>query len=48
LRVSKTIAAARLEEEQLTNVSYQVRQLEQLGCIELVDTAQRRGALEHF
>jgi DNA-binding transcriptional ArsR family regulator len=35
-------------EEPLQNVSYHVRVLLSLGCIELVRTAQRRGAIEHF
>jgi hypothetical protein len=35
-------------EEPLQNVSYHVRVLQSLGCIELVRTAQRRGAIEHF
>ena len=35
-------------DEPLTNVSYHVRMLHDLGCIELVDTAPRRGALEHY
>ena len=35
-------------DERLPNVSYHVRALLDLGCIELVDTAQRRGAIEHF
>lgn len=39
--------AKRLEEP-LTNVSYHVRMLHDLGCIELVDTEPRRGALEHY
>jgi len=34
--------------EPLTNVSYHVRMLHDLGCIELVDTEPRRGALEHY
>jgi DNA-binding transcriptional ArsR family regulator len=34
--------------EPLGNVSYHTRVLAQLGCIELVSTAQRRGALEHY
>jgi DNA-binding transcriptional ArsR family regulator len=34
--------------ERLPNVSYHVRILHQLGCIELVRTAQRRGAIEHY
>lgn len=32
----------------LGNVSYHVNVLEELGCIELVKTAQRRGATEHY
>jgi DNA-binding transcriptional ArsR family regulator len=35
-------------EQPLQNVSYHVRVLLSLGCIELVRTAQRRGAIEHF
>jgi DNA-binding transcriptional ArsR family regulator len=34
--------------EPLTNVSYHVRMLHDLGCIELVQTEPRRGALEHY
>jgi DNA-binding transcriptional ArsR family regulator len=34
--------------ERLPNVSYHVRALNDLGCIELVRTAQRRGAIEHY
>src|SRR5687767_15809916 len=33
--------------EPLGNVSYHVRMLVDLGCIELVSTTPRRGALEH-
>ena len=33
-------------EERLPNVSYHVRALVDLGCIELVSMAQRRGAIE--
>ncbi len=29
-------------------VAYHVRVLRELGCIELVETAQRRGAIEHI
>ncbi|MGN6256221.1 MAG: hypothetical protein ACTHN3_00515 [Solirubrobacterales bacterium] len=32
----------------LTHVSYHTRTLERCGCLELVETAQRRGATEHF
>jgi DNA-binding transcriptional ArsR family regulator len=30
------------------NVSYHVNTLQELGCVELVKTAQRRGATEHY
>jgi DNA-binding transcriptional ArsR family regulator len=39
--------AKRLDEP-LTNVSYHVRMLHELGTIELVETEPRRGALEHY
>lgn len=32
----------------LSNTAYHTRELEKLGVITLVDTAQRRGATEHF
>jgi DNA-binding transcriptional ArsR family regulator len=35
-------------DERLPNVSYHVRALADLECIELVRTAQRRGAIEHY
>jgi DNA-binding transcriptional ArsR family regulator len=35
-------------EEPLGNVSYHVKTLAEMGCIELVDTRPRRGAIEHF
>jgi len=35
-------------DERLPNVSYHVRALAELECIELVRTAQRRGAIEHY
>lgn len=35
-------------DERLPNVSYHVRALLDLGCIELVRTAPRRGAIEHY
>ena len=35
-------------DERLPNVSYHVRALLELGCVELVSTAQRRGAIEHY
>jgi DNA-binding transcriptional ArsR family regulator len=32
----------------LSHVAYHTRALDEFGCLELVDTAQRRGATEHF
>jgi DNA-binding CsgD family transcriptional regulator len=32
----------------IRSVAYHVRVLQRLGCIELVETRQRRGALEHI
>jgi hypothetical protein len=32
----------------LSHVAYHTRALDQCGCLELVDTAKRRGATEHF
>jgi DNA-binding transcriptional ArsR family regulator len=32
----------------LTHVAYHTRALRKCGCLELVDTARRRGATEHF
>lgn len=39
--------AARLEVD-LRTVAYHVRVLRRLGCIELVETKRRRGAVEHI
>ncbi|MGE5280756.1 MAG: hypothetical protein ACM3N0_00275 [Chloroflexota bacterium] len=39
--------AARLDAD-LRTVAYHVRVLKQLGCIELVETKRRRGAVEHI
>ena len=39
---------AQMLDERLPNVSYHVRALVDLECIELVRTAQRRGAVEHY
>jgi hypothetical protein len=44
---SPNAIAAKLGEE-LTGVAYHTRALGRLGALELVDTAQRRGAIEHF
>jgi DNA-binding transcriptional ArsR family regulator len=32
----------------LSNVAYHFRALEKLGCLEVVDEVQRRGAVEHY
>jgi hypothetical protein len=34
--------------EDLGNVSYHVKYLRTAGCIEILDTAPRRGAIEHY
>jgi DNA-binding transcriptional ArsR family regulator len=47
-RVASPNEIAEQIEERLPNVSYHVRALLDLGCIELVSTAQRRGAIEHY
>src|SRR5919201_5357320 len=47
-RVASPNEIAELIEGRLPTVSYHVRALLDLGCIELVDTAQRRGAIEHY
>jgi DNA-binding transcriptional ArsR family regulator len=47
-RVASPNEIAEQISERLPNVSYHVRALLDLGCIELVDTAQRRGAVEHY
>ncbi len=46
--VASPHAMAERFEEGLTNVAYHTRALDRLGALELVDTAQRRGATEHF
>lgn len=47
-RVASPNEIAEMIDERLPNVSYHVRALQSLGCIELVSTAQRRGAIEHY
>ncbi len=47
-RVASPNEIAGLVDEPLPNVSYHVRALVDLECIELVRTAQRRGAIEHY
>jgi DNA-binding transcriptional ArsR family regulator len=45
--ISPNQVAKRLDVD-VTSLAYHVRVLRKLGCIELVETKQRRGALEHF
>ena len=47
-RTASPVDLARELDVPLPNVSYHVRTLVDLDCIELVGTKQRRGALEHF
>ena len=47
-RVASPNEIAEMLGERLPNVSYHVRALLHLDCIELVRTAQRRGAIEHY
>ena len=47
-RVASPNEISEMIDERLPNVSYHVRALLDLGCIELVSTAQRRGAIEHY
>lgn len=47
-RVASPKELTQLVGDSLGNVSYQVRVLEKAGVIELVKTAPRRGAVEHF
>jgi DNA-binding transcriptional ArsR family regulator len=44
---SPKLIAARLDLD-LRSVAYHVRVLRRLGCIELVETEKRRGAVEHI
>jgi DNA-binding transcriptional ArsR family regulator len=47
-RVASPNQIANELEEPLGNVSYHVKTLAEMGCIELVNTEPRRGAIEHF
>ncbi|MGN6816289.1 MAG: hypothetical protein ACTHK3_09425 [Solirubrobacterales bacterium] len=44
---SPNLLAAALD-EQLSDVAYHTRALDRCGCLDLIDTRQRRGATEHF
>src|SRR3954453_11069374 len=48
VRVASPVEMSRELEESLGVVSYHVRMLEELDCIELVKTEPRRGAVEHY
>lgn len=47
-RTASPVGLARDLDEPIGNVSYHVRVLVDLDCIELVETRPRRGAVEHF
>jgi len=47
-RIASPAEMARELEEELSNVSYHVKQLVEFECAELVSTRPVRGALEHF
>lgn len=47
-RVSSPNRLSETLETGLTDVAYHTRALDKCGCLQLVDTAQRRGATEHF
>lgn len=47
-RVASPKEVAELINEDVSNVSYHIRELAKLKLVELVDTRQRRGATEHF
>jgi DNA-binding transcriptional ArsR family regulator len=47
-RVSSPNRISEELEAGLSHVAYHTRALEQCGCLELVDTAKKRGATEHF
>lgn len=50
--IAEGVASPNLIAERLgldvRNVAYHVRVLKELGCVELVETQQRRGAIEHL
>jgi DNA-binding transcriptional ArsR family regulator len=47
-RISSPNRLSETLETGLTDVAYHTRALDKCGCLQLVDTAQRRGATEHF
>jgi len=52
IRLNRAVASPKELAEELGEslgvVSYHIRMLEELGCIELADTKFRRGAVQHF
>lgn len=46
--VASPNAVAEKLDENLPSVAYHTRTLDKFGALELVDTARRRGAIEHF
>jgi transposase-like protein len=47
-RVASPTEIAGVIGENVSKVGHHVKELHEAGCIELVDTKQRRGAIEHF
>jgi len=47
-RVASPVEIARELDEPVNSIAYHIRILADAGCIEQVDTRQRRGAIEHF
>jgi DNA-binding transcriptional ArsR family regulator len=47
-RTSSPVELSRIFHEDLSNVSYHVKVLEELGVVELVDTRDVRGSVEHY
>jgi DNA-binding transcriptional ArsR family regulator len=47
-RVASPTWLAEHLDSSLSDVAYHTRALDRCGCLDLIDTAQRRGATEHF
>lgn len=47
-RVASPAEVAREMDESVSNVSYHFKELREEGCVELVGTEPRRGAVEHY
>jgi DNA-binding transcriptional ArsR family regulator len=47
-RVASPKELARESGESLSDISYHVKYLREEGCVEMLDTEPRRGAIEHF